>query len=93
MLTTDLISDIQTKNTAKKEQICRLMSGFSDSLLQRSVASVQHVPAVCLSHSEGIFCLFSCLLVLAECSLLLCMLDDLLLHVEAFAAADSIHVF
>lgn len=36
---------------------------------------------------------FSSLLVLAECSLLLCVLDYLLLHVEAFAAADSVHVF
>lgn len=35
----------------------------------------------------------SSLLVLAECSLFLCVLHYLLLHVEAFAAADSIHVF
>lgn len=37
--------------------------------------------------------MFSSLLVLTECSLLLCMLYYLLLHIEAFAAADSVHVF
>lgn len=36
---------------------------------------------------------FPSLLVLAECSLLLCMLHNLLLHIKTFAAADSIHVF
>lgn len=37
--------------------------------------------------------LFSSLFVLAQSSLLLCVLYCLLLHVEAFAATDSVHVF
>lgn len=36
---------------------------------------------------------FLLLLVLAERSLLLRVLDNLFLHAEAFAAADSVHVF
>lgn len=53
-----------------------------------------------LSHSltagpagGGTSWLFSSLFVLAQSSLLLCVLYCLLLHVEAFAATDSVHVF
>lgn len=56
------------------------MSAVSQSLTGRARAG-------------GNFSVYSSLLVLSECSLLLCVLYNLLLHIEAFAAADSVHVF